>query len=352
VCVILLCTVLVQGQILYTTPYIDQVFKGKCLSKAALSTSPVVTSFASVEAYCEELWARFNDTASLPSYEQTNITWAPFFDISDFSTPKDNAMLWSGSYTFSQTLLYKYTTLEETLTGYIINGLWWCPADVINEPFNTTAPCAFNDSPPSGYYGLAPVWREASRRFAAGITGEVTVLLQSRFDYASPNALPVTFRSDSIFATVELPTLDPNAVTNLVVLYLPGDRQYFGIENCNNGTLLALRQAVTAKFTDYATQYYCFDDIKLIVKLCSNKTNEEIESIVAGANSLSFLQSFAATFDFTIARDQPECAAGLLAYFAGVGDEESVQIPTHISSSATLSIHFAVFVLLFIGMLL
>lgn len=57
------------------------------MSRAATSTSSVVLVFENAEEYCNELWQRFSDAASLPSYEQTDDVWDPFFEISDFSSP-------------------------------------------------------------------------------------------------------------------------------------------------------------------------------------------------------------------------------------------------------------------------
>jgi len=316
--------VYVVGQT-HTTPYIADVFTGKCLYKAFVTKSPVVATFNSVKDYCDELWARFNDTARLPAFQQNNITWAYFFELADFTTLPNRAMLWSGSKTFSEKISDDYTTLEDTLTGYILDELWWCPASAENlTDFDTTTPCAFNGNVPVGYYGLAPVWREASRRFASGITGDVTVLLQSRINAADPNAVPLTFRNESIFATIELYALVPENVTSVVALYMPGDRSYLPIESCTNGTLLQLKAAVLNRFSGYPTKYFCFDDNKLILRICTDSTNEYIDGLEAGVDTFNELTDYANNFDFPTSQKYPECAMGILAYISGVDDSLTV----------------------------
>jgi len=308
-----------------TTPYIENVFKGKCLYKASVTKSAIVSTFNSVKDYCDELWARFNDTARLPAFQQNNITWAYFFELADFTTQLNSAMLWSGSKTFSEKISDDYTTLEDTLTGYILDELWWCPASAQNATdFDTTTPCAFSGNVPVGYYGLAPVWREASRRFAAGITGDVTVLLQSRINSADPNAVPLTFRNESIFATIELYALVPENITSVVALYMPGDRSYLPIESCTNGTLLQLKSAVLNRFSGYPTKYFCFDDNKLILRICTNSTNEYIDGLENGVDTFNELTNYANNFDFPTSQNYPECAMGVLAYISGVDDSLKV----------------------------
>jgi hypothetical protein len=61
---------------------------GKCLYKASITKSVVVSTFNSSQDYCNEIWTRFNRTASLPAFQQTNITWAYFFALADFTTQK------------------------------------------------------------------------------------------------------------------------------------------------------------------------------------------------------------------------------------------------------------------------
>lgn len=313
----------------YTTPYIEQVFKGKCLYKTSITTSTIVSTFANPQAYCNALWGRFNATAVLPANQQNNVTWSSFFELADFTSQLNSAMLWSGSYTFSQTLANEYSTLESTVTGYILDGLWWCPASATNSSeFDTSTPCAYYDDVPAGYYGLAPVWQEASNRFASSITGDVVVLLQSRLNTSDPYAAPVTFRSDSIFATIELPALNRSAITSLVALYMPGDRNYIGEENCNNGTLLNLKAAVLGHFAGYPTQYFCFDDNRLVMRLCTNRSSEEIQALENGISSLNALLAYADNFDFPTSQSYPECALGVLAYLAGVDDVYNVVLPT------------------------
>jgi hypothetical protein len=253
------------------------------------------------------------------------VSWAPFFSLADFTAKRDTGMLWSGSKEFSSKLTTSYTTLESTLTGYILDGLWWCPASANNtDEFDVSTPCAYYDNVPVGYYGLAPVWREASRLFAAGLTGDVTVLLQSRINYSDPNAVPQTYRLESIFATIELGALSMTDVTNVITLYMPGDRDYLNIENCNNGTLLRLRNDVMKKYNGTSVRYYCFDDNKLVMRLCTNNTNEHIKNIENGVDTLNELLDYANNFDFPTSQAYPECALGVLSYISGVDDATAI----------------------------
>lgn len=52
-----------------------------------------------------------------------------FFEQTNFMSPRDNALFWSGNKDFANRLSQdgsKFTTLEETSTGFVLNGLNWC----------------------------------------------------------------------------------------------------------------------------------------------------------------------------------------------------------------------------------
>ncbi|KAI5619739.1 ADP-ribosyl cyclase/cyclic ADP-ribose hydrolase 1-like [Silurus asotus] len=102
-------------------------------------------------------------------------------------------------------------TLEDTLLGFMSDGLTWCSKNKSKETFTTGCPgwsdCQNNP--------VRSFWLKASINFAATACGNVSVMLNG--------SLETPFSNSSIFGSVEVKNLDPNKVKGLTVLLVTKD---------------------------------------------------------------------------------------------------------------------------------
>ncbi|EMP39947.1 ADP-ribosyl cyclase 1 [Chelonia mydas] len=101
---------------------------------------------------------------------------------------------------------HNFLTLEDTLLGYMADGVSWCgnpSSPGINyESCPKWSECESN---PSSVY-----WKMASKMFAEGACGVVQVMLNGSIDAGA-------FRSNSIFGSVEIFNLDPDKVSTVQI---------------------------------------------------------------------------------------------------------------------------------------
>jgi len=251
-----------------TTPFIPEVFVGKCYERNPSG------------ANCSALWDAFSQAATLSNTQVTDADYAPFFVLSNFSTPTNGILFWSGNQAFALAISNsdnaRFTTVEGTSTGYVLNGLSWCGMPNSNPPsFDFTDPCIYPSN--STYYGTQGVWAQCSKRFAQGATGKVTVLLQpTRLNFSSGPYQ--AYRSTSVFAQTELPSMNVTLVESVTILLLANYSIAPG-EKCGNGTLSVLADVVKTKFGFSPT---CIDDAQAIYKiLCPDANTNTPECLAA-----------------------------------------------------------------------
>jgi hypothetical protein len=119
------------------------------------------------------------------------------------------------------------------------------------------------------YYGAQGVWNSCSRGFATGVTGNINILLQpQRLNYTSGPYL--AYRSTSIFYLIELPNINPQAVSSIRILLLVNSTSA-PLERCGSGSLKDLSDDIVTKFHFAPT---CVDDPEELVNiLCSGQEN-------------------------------------------------------------------------------
>jgi len=251
-----------------TTPYLHEVFYGKCLEK-----NPT-------DANCSLLWETFALGAAKDMRIVTDLDFMPFFQVANFSTPKDNALFWSGNKNFANTLAAdgtRFTTLEETSTGYVLNGLQWCgkPASNDTSPdFDYENPCAYAKN--SSYYGSQGVWNQCSYHFANNVQGNVTIILQpQQLFYGSGPYL--AYRNTSIFYLIELPTMNTTLVSAITILLLANTTRAPN-EKCGSGSLKDLHNDIYTKFQFLPK---CVDDPNKIIDILCNDGQENTPECMA-----------------------------------------------------------------------
>jgi len=250
---------------------------GKCFEKNPASAD----SLSAPLVNCSELWESFAAGAQKDMRMVTDNDFKPFFQVAKFNSPKDNALFWSGNKNFANRLAAdgtRFTTLEETSTGYILNGLSWCGKSFVNgtQPaFDYVNACDYAQN--ASYYGSQGVWNSCSRYFATSVTGGVNVLLQPvRLYYNSGPFL--AYRNTSIFKLIELPSMNTQTVTNIRILLLINTTSA-PLEQCGSGSLKDLSDDIVAKFHFAPT---CIDDPeKIIAVLCDEGQENTPECMAA-----------------------------------------------------------------------
>jgi len=197
---------------------------------------------------CTEVWEKFSAAAAMANNVVNDTDYLPFFSVANFATARDNILFWSGNQAFALMIANdgtRYTTIEETSTGFVMNGMNWCGVYGANPPrFDYNTPCVYPSN--STYYGTQGVWAQSSKRFAQGASGLITILLQpGRLNY---NDGPyMAYRNTSVFYQVELPNIDKNQVTGVQVLLIVNLTQAPD-EKCGSGSLVALAHDLKEKF--------------------------------------------------------------------------------------------------------
>jgi len=262
-----LVCVLLPASFAQTTPWIAEVFTGKCYERNPTGVN------------CTELFSAFSSAAMLGNNILNDSYYEPFFALANLSTPQDNILFWSGNQAFALALANdgtRYTTVEETSTGYILNGLNWCGVPDASPPrFDYTNPCLYPRN--ATYYGTQGVWAQCSQRFAAGASGHVSILLQaSQLNYNSGPYL--AFRNTSVFYQIELPSLNRSKVTNATVLLI-SNKTLAPNEVCGSGTLLELNDMMQ-KHLNFTP--LCVDDPQKIYEiLCPSDSTGTAQCLAA-----------------------------------------------------------------------
>jgi len=247
-----------------TTPHFPEVFLGKCYDKNPTGTD------------CHALYGNFSNAAMTDNSLVTDDLYTPFFTIANFSTPESSILFWSGNMAFALAISSndpRFVTVEETSTGYVLNGLSWCGTP--NHTYNYDSPCYYpsNDT----YYGTQGVWTRASKAFAQGAHGSVYVLLQPSSIGGTPPVYQA-FRNSSIFGQTELPNMNPGIVTDITILLLRNSTSAPN-EKCGHGTLLTLERMIQTKF-NFTPK--CIDEHKRIYSLlCPENTAVSAQCLAA-----------------------------------------------------------------------
>ncbi|XP_069104790.1 ADP-ribosyl cyclase/cyclic ADP-ribose hydrolase-like [Argopecten irradians] len=234
-----------------TTPGIQDIFLGRCLAYQEL-----LKPYPQTEVNCKTLWSTFN--TSFAGKEPCSLTtkdYSDFIEMSLTSIPEDKAMFWSGTYRVAHDYSEsgkRFITLEDTLLGYIMNGLTWC-GQKAPPGINYQSCPPYNGCPETASTAF---WGKASSQFASQAKGTVIILL----DGSNP-ARPA-YSTESYFAKFELPSLSPTEV-KMVDVYVVHDINKPYRETCENGTLPTLQQAIK----DHGIDYRCQDNPQSILHL-------------------------------------------------------------------------------------
>ncbi|XP_078535105.1 ADP-ribosyl cyclase/cyclic ADP-ribose hydrolase 1-like [Lissotriton helveticus] len=140
----------------------------------------------------------------------TAVDYQTFMEVSSYPILCNRSLFWSKTYDLAHRYVNaaqkKVITLEDTLLGYITNGLSWCGTSYTSELNYQSCPskdeCESNP--------VSVFWKTASEHFAKQACGVVHVMLNG-------STATGTIQPNSIFWSVEVPNLDPLKITEVQI---------------------------------------------------------------------------------------------------------------------------------------
>ncbi|KAL7373717.1 hypothetical protein ABVT39_013305 [Epinephelus coioides] len=166
------------------------------------------------------------------SFSEQN--YDPLFEKIPFTHASSKTMLWSDTKALVHDFTKKrdcFITLEDTLLGFVMDGQKWCGLKGNKETFSVFCELVKNNNP------VISFWKNASARFAAYASGEVTAMLNG--------GLKTPYNPNSIFASIEVKRLFSPKVTRLTIVLLT-DKE--NVKKCNeNESLQNLKNELAQK---------------------------------------------------------------------------------------------------------
>ncbi|XP_066135129.1 ADP-ribosyl cyclase/cyclic ADP-ribose hydrolase 1-like [Saccopteryx bilineata] len=157
---------------------------------------------------CQKIWKAFmNAFLSKDPCDSTEQDYQPLMELTNQSVPCHKTVLWSKS----SELAHQYTgilrdmfTLEDTLLGYMADGLTWCGDKGSSEMNYQSCPLVGKNCTRNA---ITVFWAIVSKRFVENACGEVQVVLNG--------SISNTFDKNSTFGLVEIHHLNPLRVPKL-----------------------------------------------------------------------------------------------------------------------------------------
>ncbi|XP_071085560.1 ADP-ribosyl cyclase/cyclic ADP-ribose hydrolase-like [Haliotis cracherodii] len=232
--------VLVEGQCVPkgTTPDIRELVLGRCVDyQTNINPGPFCVNGVSNHRNCTALADKFTSAfAFQPGCNVSYSRYDDFLKAAEIDVPPGQSMFWSGVYGVVQ--MYsnrgqRATVLEDTLIGYMVDGLQFCaqtdPPGITYGAdcpgFDQTANCTNNAE--------FSFWAMASKHYASHASGEAHVMLNASRDQP--------FRDSSFFATWEVPNMNASQLSkvNILMVHIPGQRIR---STCNSNNISGLKK--------------------------------------------------------------------------------------------------------------
>ncbi|KAM4606300.1 ADP-ribosyl cyclase/cyclic ADP-ribose hydrolase 1-like [Polymixia lowei] len=143
-----------------------------------------------------------------------------------------------------------FVTLEDTLLGFVLDGLTWCGDEGSSETFTTGCPgwsdCENNP--------VRSFWNRVSAAFADIACGDVTAMLNG--------SIAIPFSPTSIFGSIEVKRFTSTKMKSLNVVLVTQEKDG---TNCTNASLKDLRQEL-----DPRIKYSCKEVTESQIQDCSS----------------------------------------------------------------------------------
>ncbi|XP_062991326.1 ADP-ribosyl cyclase/cyclic ADP-ribose hydrolase 1-like [Elgaria multicarinata webbii] len=245
-----------------TTEHLQEIILGRCYNYI-LTVNPGLR-----DTDCLKIWGMFqNAFMHKDPCSMTEEDYQPLMDLSSYSIPCNKSLFWSKT----NDLVHRYTkanhnflTLEDTLLGYIADGLSWCgnPSN-LGVNYKSCPKWTECESNPSTIY-----WKMASKMFAEAACGTVQVMLNGSIEAGA-------FRNSSILGSVEMVNLNPDKVFK-VQIWLMHDIDGPQSEFCTGRSITKLKEMLESRRISVS----CTDDYRPVQLLqCTNNPDHSTCSI-------------------------------------------------------------------------
>jgi len=197
-----------------STPKIKEIVIGRCYDYQLKKIGPNSTTWKN----CTKIWDTFHRAFAYKNpCTLTFDDYKPYFDEVGMPKIYDKSLFWSGTKTVAHSYSefgLRATTLEDTMAGWIVNGLNFCGN--VNLPRNTTDGIDYDFCPNNCDY-KTPFWGQASSIFAKHARGIARVMLNGSRVSPGGKHMPA-YNRDSYFGRYELPGLKVEKITKLIIL--------------------------------------------------------------------------------------------------------------------------------------
>ena len=237
---------------------IEEIIKGRCYFYLNLQRNSNC-GIVPVNYDCNSIWNAFKNAVIRKSPCDIKIEdFKEFFKLASHSVPSDSSVFWSGTYNSYHDIvkLKSYLSLEDTFSGYLLDGLRFCSSNALSD-FNYET-CPFDCVSINSVF-----WNAASIEFAKKASGHVRLILNGTRTIGA-------ISNSSTFMKYELPYLENNMIDTLSVflLHTPGQKSY---ETCLKPKTLNYLKSIL-KYKEI--KYECHDNPEQILLLmCFNDIN-------------------------------------------------------------------------------
>lgn len=237
-----------------STPKIKEIVLGRCYEYQLNTIGPKAEKWKN----CNTIWDAFHKAfAHKNPCDPKSSDYEPFFKATGMQE-LSKSLFWSGTYKVAHVYSDsgdRYTTLEDTLAGYLVNGLTWCgkKTDLLSS---TKSDGIDYDSCPdrSVCDYTTEFWGLASETFARHARGIARVMLNgSRVD---SNGTPTPYRRDSFFAKYELPNLQVGKVSELMIIVVHTNDPTGTSVGCDTDSIIMLEKDAKKR----GLKVTCYDD--------------------------------------------------------------------------------------------
>lgn len=207
---------------------------------------------------CHKIWDAFEqayvgrDPCKVPVE-----AYDPFIAVTPFTPACNRMMFWSKTKDMVHAFTEKndcFVTLEDTVLGYIADGLTWCGKEGSSETFTTGCPgwtdCENNP--------VRSFWNRVSATFAEAACGNVTAMLNG--------SIPTPFSPVSVFGSVEVKRFNASKIDSLNIILAT---QKNSVANCTNASFQDLQEEL-----DKGITYTCKEVAESQILDCSSSLAE------------------------------------------------------------------------------
>ncbi|XP_037685360.1 ADP-ribosyl cyclase/cyclic ADP-ribose hydrolase 1 [Choloepus didactylus] len=223
-----------------STPHFSEIVLGRCFTYTQIVRPELK------DKDCQEIWNAFKN--AFVSKNQCNITeedYQPLMELADQTLPCNKSLFWSRTYD----LAHRYTqvqsemfTLEDTLLGYLADGLTWC-GDAGTSEMNYQSCPDWREDCSNNPYSI--FWKTVSKRFAEAACGMVYVMLNGSRHKA--------FDKNSVFGSVEIFNLQPKKVHTLQA-WVMHDIGRNSSDSCSGSSINDLRSILSQRDITFTCQ--------------------------------------------------------------------------------------------------